>query len=141
MLILDYWKRRWQSVYFDAEEQAFELKWLPKKRNSLTGWASKEKGLWYAFYHHGEDNCLLADKQMFTVDSSLSAENKLDGNQRVFNLYKNQDLIFQLSYKAKDRFNDPTFDTLDLQEEDFFFWSAYLINNQQNLSNIFKNRE
>lgn len=138
MLILDYWKRRWRSVHFDADKRAFKLHWLPQKRNSLVGWASKKGGLWYAFYHDGENNYFLADKQIIMVDNSLSAENKLDGSQRVFNLYKEQDLFFQLFYKAKDRFNDPTFDTLDLQEEDFFFWSAYLINNQQNLNNIFK---
>lgn len=136
MIKLDYWPRRWQSAVLNPETRKISLKWMPSKAEKLNGWAYKYDGKWCALYSENGRVTLQFGDARWNVDDHLSAKNELEGHLRKLSILCDGEEKFSLSYKAIDNKDDPTFDVMDLETEDFFYWAHKLINEQKYLRDL-----
>ncbi len=57
------------------------------------------------------------------MTDDFQCRNELLGRFRLFAVTCNDKKLFEIQYRAIDN-RDPTFDMLDLEMEDFFYWTA-----------------
>jgi hypothetical protein len=130
-LILGYQKRVWQSVAFDTERGTGRVRWLRRAPARPAGWAVKHDGVWYAVWHQGTDLVFQASTLQWPMTDDLQCANRRRGGTRTFTISDGAKPVFELRYRALDRDDDPAFDSLDLELEDFFFWAARLWNDPE----------
>jgi hypothetical protein len=139
MIVLNYWSRRWQSVAFDSRTGEGRIRWLSCKPSRSTGWAVKQEGMWYGLWSDGKDLILQVGKLRVPMTSECSATNERMGKSRRVTVSENGRAVFDLTYSAIDRDTDPTFDMLDLELEDFFFYVSRLCSDEKWKAALIKN--
>jgi hypothetical protein len=120
-LILYYWSRVWQSVALDPLSGRGHVRWLSRRPSRCAGWAFKHDGVWYALWNDGKNLIFQAGQLRVPVTGASRASNVRLGDSRKFTIENGGQVAFELSYKARDRDWDPTFDLMDLEQADFFF--------------------
>ncbi|MBU2876889.1 hypothetical protein [Aliiglaciecola lipolytica] len=143
MLKLDYWLRRWQRVSLDPTNGKCWLNWLPSKYLSLCGWAYKYRGTWYSLYCYNNSAVFRAGSRYWNISEKIYAQNIRIKNIRKFCLFEDNSLLFSIEYNSLDRASDPTFDNLDLEAKDFFYWTTKLVNDKRFMNKLLriKNQE
>jgi hypothetical protein len=126
-VVLHLWKRLWQSVTFDTERGAGRVHWLRRPPPIPSGWAFKHKGTWYAVWNNGASLVFQAGAKQLPMSEAFQCRNVRRGGIRRFSIAgEDGRLIWELIYGAVDRDDDPTFDAADLEQNDFFVWTAKL---------------
>lgn len=137
--VLHFWKRIWQSVEFDTVAGQGRVRWFSRAPSRGAGWAMKHAGSWFALWSDGENLILQAGKLRVPMTGEYRASNVRVGTSRQFTVAKNDRVVFELTYKACDRDEDPSFDLADLEQEDFFFYVSRLWNDEKWKADVVKN--
>lgn len=122
MLVLHLWQRTWQSVSFDTTRGRGTIRWLRCAPSRTIGWATKHEGTWFALGSDGKQLAFQVNERRFPMSKTQECDNTRVGSTRHFSIRDSGHVIFQQDYKAVDRDHDPTFDMVDLEQEDFFFF-------------------
>jgi hypothetical protein len=69
-----------------------------------------------------------AGAERWPMTDALQCTNVRYDARRRFAIARDGDVIFEFTYDAEDRDADPTFDSADLEQSDFFVWAARLWN-------------
>lgn len=125
-LILNYWNRRWQSVAFDTETGVGRVRWFHRKPADLTGWASKQGGTWYAVWRSSGHLVFQAGADRWPLTDGHRFHNRREGSVRFFSIASGNQSVFELRYDVPGERTDPTYDELDRETEDFFYWVTKL---------------
>ena len=116
----------WQSVTFDTERGLGRVRWLHRAPPRPAGWTYKHKGTWYAVWNRGTDLVFQVGARKLAMTDAFHCSNvRLDGVRR-FSIADREGTVFELTYKAVDRDDDPTFDAAELEATDFFVWTTKL---------------
>jgi hypothetical protein len=128
-LVLHLWRRVWQSVAFDTARGVGRIRWLRRAPATPAGWTIKCAGTWYAVWNTGSHLVFQAGAKQWPMTETFACTNVRYDAKRRFAIARDGDVIFDLRYDAEDRDDDPTFDSADLEQSDFFVWTERLWNN------------
>jgi len=132
MKTLAYWASQVWSISLFVEEGKFRRKllmWRPLIGNS--GWACHSNRKWFAVYRNGDDLIFRCNTWSCRVDESYSCHLSDEfPNENVFSLNKSGVCVFSHKYKTSKWLEkiDPTFDEIDRESNDFFYWLHKLWN-------------
>src|SRR5262249_7471931 len=138
-LVLHFWRRIWQSVTFDTARGLARVRWLRRAPSTLTGWAVKYAGTWYAVWNAGGHLVFQAGAERWPMTEAIQCSDVREAAMRRFAIARDGDVVFELLYDAEDRDDDPTFDTADLEQSDFFVWTARLWNDPKWKQEVLQN--
>jgi hypothetical protein len=127
-LILHYHNRWWQTVAFDTTLGTGQVRWFRRRPAVAKGWATKHHGQWYAVWSNGENLVLQIGTQQIPMTEEYVCRNVQSGTERTLTITAGSKRVLELEYAAVSRNEDPTFDDIDLESEDFFVWLCRLWN-------------
>jgi hypothetical protein len=136
-IILGYWSSKMMKVRFDPESGRGWLWWWPFMSSSICGLACRHRGEWFLVWAKGDTLVFQAGKKHWSLLSDITIDNTLtdSGQKRVFSVTKCDGRVFELTYPsvvAKGLIaRDPTFDSFDEEQEDFFLWLSRLSTNDE----------
>jgi hypothetical protein len=131
ILILDHWRRRWQSVSFDTANGKGHVRWLSRRPKTGIGWATKHGNEWFALWSNGKNIIFQAGMAKFQFVEMTACSNVRRGGSRHLLIEEAGSVIFDVVYRAVDRDRDPTFDEVDLESEDFFYYVSKICNDKK----------
>ncbi len=126
MIALHYWNRRWQSVSFDTERGRAKVRWFSHSGSDCHGWAYRYQGDWYAVWSTGANIVFQSGTKSWPMTPAYRCDNQRSGQTRRFALSEAGSLLFELSYPSNAPDDDPTYDDVDLEQDDFFVYVSRL---------------
>ncbi|WP_145754693.1 hypothetical protein [Nitrospirillum amazonense] len=91
------------------------------------GWGFQEGAHYYAVWLKGDSLIFQVDTKAFLIPDGIRCSNIRIDSGREFILSRDEEIVFNLKYKGVSE-KDPTFDQLDLETTDFFFWVSMVWN-------------
>ena len=125
-IVLHLWQRMWQSVSFDTARGQGKIRWFSRAPSRGMGWATKHQGTWFALWSDGNHVIFQAGARILPMTDDCRCRDVRSGETRTFLIQEHGVVVFELTYAAMDRDADLTFDLLDLEQEDFFFFTSQL---------------
>jgi hypothetical protein len=127
---LYYWNRFWQSIAYDTEIGTGRVRWFSRRPKRCAGFAYYSHGHWYAIRLDGDDLIFQSRRDKWSMSGDFRCKNISRDTTRTFTIYKGDDTALKIQYEvSKGILEDPTADTLDVENTDFFYWVARVWNN------------
>lgn len=130
-VLLDFWNRRWQSVSYDTATGAGRIRWLVRPPKESGGWAYRHRGKWFAVWKDRNRLVFQVGDRQWSLGCETACRLVESGTTRRFTLSRNGIVEFEFEYEPARHEDDPTFDDLDDEMEDFFLWLNRLWGNAE----------
>jgi hypothetical protein len=140
-VILDFWNRRWQCVSYDTTKGIAHVRWLSRVPTRTRGFAYRLKGQWFAVWKKDKDHLVFQGKGL-TVPMTSDFNCKIIGDNlsRRFIVSSHDGTLLEVVYMSRSHAQDPAYDALDEEMEDFFIWACRLWRDEKWKKNFLKNR-
>lgn len=125
-IILYYWLVQWRSVFFNINTGKGRVRWLSRKPTKCQGWANRHKGIWYALYNSAAGLVFQVGNKSWDM-KSYDCSHRFQGEKCIFEIHKSGKIEYSLEYDAY-RSKDVTFDAIDLETSDYFYWVSLVWN-------------
>ncbi len=128
MKILAYWNSHFLKVSLCEEKVKFRRSINLRKSFSKSGWAYKQNKKWFAVYEDNNRLLFRCDDVEFEISSEFKCTLERGSTLNTFVLKANENVVFRFEYRPSMFFakHDSTFDTVDLESDDFFEWLSYI---------------
>lgn len=121
-VILNFWNREWQTVSYDTDTGRGRVRWFGRKPERMNGWAHRRSGRWFVLRSEGDALFFQSGTQSWRVGDEVKCRLQEEDKVRRFALVRHGAVEFELEYRVKVPHQDPTFDDLDDEMQDFFLW-------------------
>lgn len=128
-LLLNCWSRSKRSLRFDPASGRGYVTRLQSGDGPVWGFAHQDRGVWHVVYAVGRTMVFQVGTATYPISPDVRCEVQGNSGLRTLRLYENTCVILQLSYRLPwlatlARSIEPTWDQIDEEQADFFFWLA-----------------
>jgi len=131
---LKIWGCHWKTSNFESKSFKIKTKWFDRI-SEFSGYSYKFNGNWYVLWKDEENLVLQTKDNKFIIGENNKCElTEATNGERLFTVEENGQNLLAVKYKRKPTVLDPTYDMMDEEMGDFFFW-VYRIWNDESWSN------
>jgi hypothetical protein len=128
-LLLSCWTRANMGVQFDPSDGRGARVRLRSAGERTAGVAHRHRGVWHAVYRVGADLVFQFGATRVRISPEVRSELQVEAGRRTMRLCEEERVVFAVAYRLGlltrlVRHLDPTWDQLDEDSADFFYWLA-----------------